>query len=38
MVLATYMQPVDPSTMVRGPEAFTMSFITRADSHPWQVR
>ena len=24
--------------MVRGPAALTMSFITRADSQPWQVR
>src|SRR5262245_61764625 len=32
------MQPVEPSTMVRGPAALTISFITRADSHPWQVR
>src|SRR2546422_6415229 len=32
------MQPVEPSTIVRGPAAFTMSFMTRADSHPWQVR
>src|SRR3972149_1319518 len=32
------MQPVDPSTMVRGPAALTMSFMTNADSHPWQVR
>src|SRR5881296_3129452 len=32
------MQPVEPSTMVRGPAALTMSFMTRADSQPWQVR
>src|SRR4029453_12562161 len=32
------MQPVEPSTMVRGPDALTMSFMTSADSHPWQVR
>src|SRR5262245_31835869 len=32
------MQPVEPSTMVRGPEAFTMSFMTSADSQPWHVR
>src|SRR5215468_5413157 len=32
------MQPVLPSTMVRGPEALTIIFITSADSHPWQVR
>src|SRR4026209_1543804 len=32
------MQPVAPSTMVRGPAALTMSFMTRADSQPWQVR
>src|SRR6266851_1691494 len=32
------MQPVDPRTMVRGPAALTMSFMTRADSQPWQVR
>src|SRR5512147_2926622 len=32
------MQPVDPSTIVRGPAALTMSFITSADSQPWQVR
>ena len=24
--------------MVRGPDALTMSFMTRADSQPWQVR
>src|SRR5712692_5248869 len=38
VVLATYMQPVAPRTMVRGPAALTMSFITSADSQPWQVR
>src|SRR5512142_2126264 len=32
------MQPVDPSTIVRGPDALTMCRITRADSQPWQVR
>ncbi len=32
------MQPVEPSTIVRGPAALTMSFMTRADSQPWQVR
>src|SRR5262249_53340829 len=32
------MQPVEPSTMVRGPAALTINFITRADSQPWQVR
>src|SRR5439155_943424 len=32
------MQPVLPSTMVRGPAALTINFITRADSHPWHVR
>src|SRR2546429_7059925 len=32
------MHPVLPSTTVRGPAAFTISFITRADSQPWQVR
>src|SRR3989338_2067052 len=32
------MQPVEPSTIVRGPAAFTMSFMTRADSQPWHVR
>ena len=32
------MQPVEPSTMVRGPAALTMSFMTSADSHPWHVR
>src|SRR5262245_59504853 len=32
------MHPVEPSTMVRGPDAFTMSFMTRAVSLPWQVR
>src|SRR5688500_13155621 len=32
------MQPVDPSTIVRGPAALTMSFMTSADSQPWQVR
>ena len=38
MVFATYMHPVLPRTTVRGPAAFTISFMTRADSHPWQVR
>src|SRR5256885_16633780 len=32
------MQPVEPSTIVRGPEAFTMWRMTSADSQPWQVR
>src|SRR5215467_9004983 len=32
------MQPVEPSTIVRGPDALTMSFMTSADSQPWQVR
>src|SRR3989442_6848343 len=32
------MQPVDPRTIVRGPAAFTMCRMTRADSQPWQVR
>ena len=32
------MQPVEPSTIVRGPDAFTISFMTSADSQPWQVR
>jgi hypothetical protein len=32
------MQPVEPSTIVRGPEALTISFMTSADSHPWHVR
>src|SRR5207245_11329506 len=32
------MQPVDPRTIVRGPDALTMCRITSADSHPWQVR
>src|SRR3989442_4476254 len=32
------MQPVEPSTIVRGPAALTISFMTSADSHPWQVR
>src|SRR5215471_8364366 len=32
------MHPVAPRTMVRGPAALTMSFMTRADSQPWQVR
>src|SRR5437016_3883839 len=32
------MQPVEPSTIVRGPAAFTISFMTRADSQPWHVR
>src|SRR3990172_387489 len=32
------MQPVAPSTMVRGPAALIISRMTRADSHPWQVR
>src|SRR6059036_1165853 len=32
------MQPVEPSTIVRGPAALTISFMTRADSQPWHVR
>src|SRR5215475_4140351 len=32
------MHPVDPSTIVRGPDALTISFMTRADSQPWHVR
>src|SRR5215471_15073385 len=32
------MQPVLPSTMVRGPAAFAIIFISSADSQPWQVR
>src|SRR3990170_7166655 len=32
------MHPVLPRTIVRGPAALTISFMTRADSHPWQVR
>src|SRR5713226_3497993 len=32
------MQPVEPSTTVRGPAALTISFITKDDSQPWQVR
>src|SRR5438445_11532034 len=32
------MQPVEPRTIVRGPEALTMCRITSADSQPWQVR
>src|SRR5438105_9361973 len=32
------MQPVEPSTIVRGPAAFTISFMIRADSQPWHVR
>src|ERR1700693_1816720 len=32
------MQPVLPSPIVRGPAALAIIFITRADSHPWQVR
>src|SRR5262245_66451448 len=32
------MHPVEPSTMVLGPAALTMSFMTRADSQPWHVR
>src|SRR5262245_54741964 len=32
------MHPVEPSTIVRGPAALTISFMTSADSHPWQVR
>src|SRR5215472_10266654 len=31
------MHPVAPRTMVRGPAALTMSFMTRADSQPWHV-
>src|SRR2546428_11319723 len=38
VVVATNMQPVAPSTIVRGPAAFTMSFMTSADSQPWQAR
>ena len=37
-VLATYMQPVDPVTTVRGPAALIKPRITVADSQPWQVR
>src|SRR5438874_4394790 len=32
------MQPVQPSTMVRGPAALAMYRITSALSQPWQVR
>src|SRR5262245_9147796 len=32
------MHPVEPSTIVRGPAAFTMSFMISADSQPWHVR
>src|SRR5260370_700220 len=32
------MQPVEPSTIVRGPAAFTISFMMSADSQPWHVR
>src|ERR1700716_3374658 len=32
------MHPVLPRTMVRGPAALTIIFITSADSQPWQVR
>src|SRR5262245_25945073 len=32
------MHPVAPSTIVRGPAALTISFITSADSQPWHVR
>src|SRR5438105_3788451 len=32
------MQPVEPSTIVRGPDALTMCRMTSADSQPWQVR
>src|SRR5207249_10731025 len=32
------MHPVLPSTIVRGPAALAIIFITRADSQPWQVR
>src|SRR5215470_7039781 len=32
------MQPVEPSTIVRGPAALTISFMISADSHPWHVR
>src|SRR5271169_1180548 len=38
VVFATYMQPVLPRTMVRGPAALAIIFITSADSQPWQVR
>src|SRR5207247_5206316 len=37
-VLATYMQPVDPVTTVRGPATLIKPRITVADSQPWQVR
>ena len=32
------MQPVEPSTIVRGPAALTINFMTSADSQPWHVR
>src|SRR5213083_2290487 len=32
------MQPVEPSTIVRGPAAFTISFMISADSQPCHVR
>src|SRR5439155_15500714 len=32
------MHPVEPRTMVRGPAALTINFMTRADTQPWQVR
>jgi hypothetical protein len=31
------MQPVLPSTIVRGPAALIISFMTNADSQPWHV-
>ena len=35
--MATYMQPVLPTTTVLGPAAFIIRRITNADSQPWQV-
>ena len=34
----TYMHPVAPVAMVRGPEALAKSRMTKADSQPWHVR
>jgi hypothetical protein len=32
------MQPVLPTTIVRGPAALIIKRMTNADSQPWQVR
>src|SRR2546428_11304568 len=35
VVVATYMQPVEPSAIARRPAGFTISFMTGADPQPW---